>query len=296
MGFISGFDAGGCFQPGRKRAVITQAVSYITVLMKRSPLSLILFAFLLQVASCDAAADEYVDLGGFTESRLSKMIKQSFKYETSGEKIDFISGHFIGVPYLPLTLIGSYKSRETLTINLAGLDCFTYLDYVDALRLSSDYGEFRDNLIRVRYKGGRVSYAARKHFFSDWPSSDADRIRDVTRAVGGRSAVSVTKLLNAKKDGTNYLNGIPVFIREVTYIPSARLSRSVTDKLKTGDYVGIYSDEDGLDVSHTGILIRKGGKVYLRNASSRKDTRRVLDEELLVYLKDKPGIVVYRPL
>ncbi len=264
--------------------------------MKRSPLLLILFAFLLQVASCDAAADEYVDLGGFTESKLSKMIKQSLKYETSGEKIDFISGHFIGVPYLPLTLIGSYKSRETLTINLAGLDCFTYLDYVDALRLSSDYGEFRDNLIRVRYKGRRVSYAARKHFFSDWPSSDADRIKDVTRAVGGRSAVSVTKLLNAKKDGTNYLNGIPVFIREVTYIPSARLSRSVTDKLMTGDYVGIYSDEDGLDVSHTGILIRKGGKVYLRNASSRKDTRRVLDEELLVYLKDKPGIVVYRPL
>lgn len=264
--------------------------------MKRSSLLLILFAFLLQVASYAAVADEYINLGEFTKSKISQMITQSLKYETNGEKIDFISSHFINVPYVPFTLIGNYKSRETLTINLAGLDCFTYLDYVDAIRLSSDYGEFRDNLVKVRYKGGKVSYAARKHFFSDWPSSDTGRIKDVTKAVGGKSTVSVTKFLNERKDGTKYLNGIPVVIRKVMYIPSAQLSKSVTDKLMTGDYVGIYSNEDGLDVSHTGILIRKGGKVYLRNASSRKDTRRVLDEELLVYLKDKPGIVVYRPL
>jgi len=209
-GFISGFED-LCFR--LKREEITQAIGYIITLMKRSSLLLILFAFLLQVASCATVADEYIDLGEFTKSKISHMIAQSLKYETNGEKIDFISGHFIDVPYVPFTLVGNYKNRETLTINLAGLDCFTYLDYVDAIRLSSDYGEFRDNLIKVRYKGGNVSYVARKHFFSDWPSSDTGRSMYGTQADGGKSPCVVTKFLSETKDGTKSLNGVPVVVR-----------------------------------------------------------------------------------
>ena len=262
----------------------------------KQTLSLLIFcAVCLQAAPCVAAAEQHVDLGKFTKGKISQIILQSSKYSASGAKINFISGHFIDVPYKPFSLIGDYKSKEVLTIDLAGVDCFTYLDYVDALRLSSDYSEFMDNLTRVRYKGKKVSYEARKHFFSDWPAYDPSRIMDVTQVVGGRSVVSAAKSLNKKGDAL-YLNGIPVTARKVVYIPSDKLSKSVTSKLMTGDYVGIYSNQAGLDVSHAGILIKKGSKVYLRHASSKKNAQRVVDEELSGYLKDKPGIVVYRPL
>lgn len=263
--------------------------------MKQILSLLIFFTAFFQAVSYIAAAEQYVDLGKFTKGKISQMILQSSKYSASGAKINFISSHFIDVPYKPFSLIGDYKSKEVLTIDLAGVDCFTYLDYVDALRLSSDYSEFMDNVTRVRYKGKKVSYESRKHFFSDWPAYDPSRVKDVTKLVGGRSAVSAAKSLNKKGDA-RYLNGIPVTARKVTYIPSDKLTRSVTSKLMTGDYVGIYSNEAGLDVSHAGILIKKGSKVYLRHASSKKKSQRVVDEELSGYLKNKPGIVVYRPL
>ena len=67
-------------------------------------------------------------------------------------------------------------------------------------------------------------------------------------------------------------------------------------KLKTGDFAGIYTDKEGLDVSHTGIIIKKGGKVFLRHASSREKNQKVVDEELSEYMQNKPGLVVYRPV
>jgi hypothetical protein len=64
-------------------------------------------------------------------------------------------------------------------------------------------------------------------------------------------------------------------------------------KLKSGDFVGIYTDEEGLDASHTGIIIKKTGKVFLRHASSK--SQKVVDEDLSEYMKNKPGLIVYRP-
>jgi len=66
-------------------------------------------------------------------------------------------------------------------------------------------------------------------------------------------------------------------------------------KLSTGDYVGIYTELPGLDVTHTGIIIKKNGRTYLRHASSRNVNDRVVDEDLLEYMQNKPGLVVFRP-
>jgi hypothetical protein len=64
----------------------------------------------------------------------------------------------------------------------------------------------------------------------------------------------------------------------------------------SGDFVGIYTDKEGLDVSHTGIIIKKDGKVFLRHASSKEKNQKVVDENLSEYMKNKPGLVVYRPV
>ena len=45
------------------------------------------------------------------------------------------------------------------------MDCFTYLDYVEALRLSNSYEEFNPKVKDIRYKNGKVSFQNRNHFF-----------------------------------------------------------------------------------------------------------------------------------
>ena len=101
-----------------------------------------------------------------------------------------------------------------------------------------------------------------------------------------------SKELNRKTDGSLWLPGLATVKREISHIPSQKISPQILRAIKTGDYIGIYSDRDGLDVSHTGIAVRKNGGVYLRHASLVH--KKVLDEELATYMKNKPGLLVYR--
>ena len=89
--------------------------------------------------------------------------------------------------------------------------------------------------------------------------------------MAGGSAVGVEKSLNLKEDGSTFLPGIAVVKRELYYIPSSEVNDEVIARLRTGDYVGMYADIDGLDVTHTGIIIKKDDGIYLRHASSKKE-------------------------
>ena len=239
---------------------------------------------------------EFTDLGKFTEQSIGQIIGESNTTPARETKIEIISEKFLGVPYLGHTLIGSNEKQEILTINLSGMDCFTYIDYVEAIRNSSDYSSFSDHVRNIRYKDGLVDYLTRNHFFSDWPFNNSAYVKDVTMNIGGDDTLTVKKYLNRKKDGSHYLSGIPVVERNITYIPSDKISQEIIARINTGDYIGIYSGLDGLDVSHTGIVIKKNGRAYIRHASSKKANQKVLDEDLLLYIKNKPGLVIYRPV
>ena len=88
----------------------------------------------------------------------------------------------------------------------------------------------------------------------------------------------------------------PVRTREVEFIPPAAVDAAVLSRLKTGDYVGIYSPLPGLDVSHCGIVVRVPGRILLRHASSRASVARVVEEDLTAYLGGGKGLVVFRPV
>ena len=205
-------------------------------------------------------------------------------------RIDFISARFLGVSYGASTLIGSPEVPEVLVINLQEVDCFTYLDYVESMRLSRTFSEFRFHLRRLRYKSGKVAYGARRHFFTDWAASV--RVQDVTGAIGGERATAVSKTLN-RKGGGSILPGIPPIGRKIVFIPADRLDAWALDGLRTGDYVGIYAPAEGLDVSHVGICIRRENRILLRHASSI--AQKVIDQDFKPYIEGKPGIVVLRP-
>lgn len=253
-----------------------------------------LLIFFLSSCLSLAADQNLVDLGRWSNPDLAEMITSAGQIQAPGELIVSLSSNFVETPYAAHTLVGGLQTEEQLVINLAGFDCFTFLDVVEALRRASDLDDFSEQLKQVRYRGGHVTYADRRHFFSDWVAGDSDRVGDVTAAVGqGRSQTAV-KQLNLKSDGAHWLPGIPVTLREVTYLPTKSIDRAVLSALQAGDYVGIYSDRAGLDVSHTGLLVQGTAALMLRHASSRSGVRRVVDDDLLEYLKGKPGLVVYR--
>jgi hypothetical protein len=238
---------------------------------------------------------EFISMGQWSVETLETLMKEAGSIDDPGERIGFLSRRSLGTFYEESTLIGDQKREEVLVVNLEAVDCFTFIDYVEAMRLSSSFPEFRESLKKIRYRGGVVSFENRKHFFTDWVEFNRDHVEDITDAVGFRNTRMVPKALNLKKDGTCFLPGIGPVHREIRYIPSSSLDNQVVGRLKTGDYIGIYSELDGLDVSHVGIFIRVGRSLFLRHASSKKEIRQVVDEDFMEYVKKKLGIIILRP-
>jgi hypothetical protein len=243
---------------------------------------------------CSALGAEVVDLGDWSRGKIERLLADAGGIPERGRKIEFISAAFLETPYLADTLIGSAETAEVFVLRLDGVDCFTLLDYVEALRRVADFYGFKEALRRIRYREERVDFLSRNHFFSEWGEAGSGHLRDVTAMVGGEGVRRVEKQLNRKNDGTLYLPGYPVKRREMAYIPPEAVDEAVIARLQSGDYVGIYSPLPGLDVSHTGIVVKREGKVFLRHASSTSHLKKVTDEELTSYLGGKKGLVVYR--
>lgn len=228
------------------------------------------------------------------QSFVEQILQQSAGSTTPGVRITSISSHFLSIPYLANSLIGGPAEAEQLVTRMDGFDCFTFLDTVEALRRSTDESDFPKQMIQVRYRGGVVSYANRRHFFSDWVSDKGSPVKDVTALVGQGGERRAAKTLNLKIDGALWVQGVDVVSRTIPYIPADQLNEMQLDALESGDYVGVFSPRPGLDVSHTGLIVKADEAVLLRHASSRGGVERIIDEDLLTYLRGKTGLVVYR--
>ncbi len=233
--------------------------------------------------------------GKWTEELLDQLLREASEITDTSKRIEFLSAQFLSTKYKDQTLIGDINTREVLVINLEGIDCLTFIEYIEAMRRSDSFAAFNENLIRTRYRSGMIAFKNRNHFFTDWKTFNAEYIVDVTKTVAREKSKDVSKRLNEKHDGTFFVPGVSCRLREVTYIPSINIDDAVTGNLKTGDYIGIYSKKEGLDVSHAGILIKEQGVIHLRHASSAKNNRRVLDEDFRDYLKSIAGVIVFRP-
>lgn len=225
--------------------------------------------------------------------------ENSFNLKQSiGQKIGSISEIFLDTPYITDALYGSENEPEKLIVDFRGLDCITYIDYVESLQKSQSKSEFIDNLIHMRYIDGQTHYLKRKHFFSDWAYRNHKIADDVTSQISPHATI-IEKNLNEKNTNETLLSGLPIVKRNITYIPSQNVHKQVLDLLQTGDYIGVYSHLNGLDASHAGIFISdtndpsmKGP--VLRHASSRKDNQRVINSPFIDYVTKTPGIIVLR--
>ncbi|MEN2986261.1 MAG: N-acetylmuramoyl-L-alanine amidase-like domain-containing protein [Thermodesulfovibrionaceae bacterium] len=202
-------------------------------------------------------------------------------------KIEFISEEFIGIPYKKNSLIGSVHKKEELVVDFEGVDCMTFIEYVEALRLSSDFYSFIENLKTVRYFDGVVDFNKRRHFFTDW--NKLKTVKNITSELS-KNIKGIIKEINKSKENL-LVEGLDVKKRRINYIPLEFIEETIP-KLKTGDYCGFYTSKMGLDVDHVGIIVIKKEKIILRHASSLKGF--VTDEDFFDYIKSKKGIIVFR--
>ncbi|WP_455478154.1 DUF1460 domain-containing protein [Bartonella sp. B10] len=237
------------------------------------------------------------DLDSYTVNKLHILLEKRSKINDHeiGHMIDILSESFLDTPYRENMLHGSKNIPEKLIIDFRGLDCFTYLDYVEALRKSKSQTEFINNVIQTRYVNGYISFLNRKHFFTDWAYRKYKLANDITAQISP-NAVNIDKYLNQKANGENYLPGLPVVKRTITYIPSEFINEEVISRLQSGDFIGIYTKLAGLDVTHVGFFIMTDNGPMLRNASSRKENKKVVDSPFMDYVEKTPGIIVLRAI
>lgn len=253
---------------------------------------------LLVVAGFPAAvASPTAQISAGSERVLQKLLRASDAVSTAdpSTRAELISRQLLGTPYGANTLVGSADQPEQLVVELQRVDCFTYADYVEAAKRSPDRDAFMANLVDVRYTDGIVAFPNRKHFFTDWAATTPAVATDVTASLSD-AALPVAKTLNAKSSGGLYLPGLPTVARTVTYLPSAQVDADVIGRLRTGDYLGAYATDSGLDVTHVGIFVAGANGPMFRNASSITGVDAVVDTPLSDYLSTVPGIVVLRPV
>lgn len=257
---------------------------------------ILIAAVSLSVGQAISAEQYRAETDSVTAKKIDRIIRSEvlpFRDEDRGEIISRVSSTFLNTPYRAGTLSAGGNRPEALVANFNGVDCFTLVDYVEALSRSRDEQSFFYHLAHIRYVNGQVSYLNRRHFFSDWFAIAPRNARDITPDISASYTTS-QKWLNRRADGREYVPGLGIRPRKIHYLPGRAINEQVIQKLKNGDYVGIYSPLEGLDVSHVGIVVRHDGQVWFRDASSLATQRRVVDSPFIAYTRTKPGIVVLR--
>jgi Protein of unknown function (DUF1460) len=210
----------------------------------------------------------------------------------SGEKrlesrIDMISAHFLDRPYIAAPLRGGPGLPETLSANLDGFDCVTYIETVLALALSNSTEEFADVLRNIRYEGGEVDWLRRNHYMTGWvEKNEASGI--VTNITEGAGTKKKTRLLNV-------VPGLEPAEVSFRCFPKNSLARA-RGLMRTGDLILFASTKKELDVFHTGVLVVNGDEVSLRHAT--RAAGKVIEEPLTRFLKNNgmSGFILIRPV
>ena len=239
-----------------------------------------------------------------------------------GERTAWFGQMLLGTPYKGYTLeIDDHI--EAPSVNLAGLDCWTFFE--TALAFARMVGEPEEQwtpetLLRCiemdRYWGGECdgTYLSRLHYLEDWLHDNSKRglIRDLTRSLGGisvpNSAIEMTH--NWKK--YRYMRNNPELRAGITdlesrlrrqplaMIPKSRV-RDIEDQLQNGDIIGIIGrDGAAYGTSHVGLAIRKDGVLCFMHASAPFNYGKVVIESRLSDYLNKhathAGILVGRPV
>lgn len=273
----------------------------------------------------------------FSSLRL-KFKQQKWQELELGDRIQSIAEQFLGEPYQANLLEKSSIEQPFISLHQFDCVLFletvlaltTVLsknsDYPDALSsiqpsstlsISQSESELFTAIERYRYRDGKIDgYCSRLHYFSDW-ILDNQRRGNVEPIAQDSGSTSLTKSLNFM---SNNWQKYPPLVKNpvlrdcisqseinitnqlktggLRYVPTHKL-RSQEPKLRSGDLVGIVTNMNGLDVTHSGFLYRKDSRSRpgLIHASLRSGIKISADlERYVIGVEGAIGIVVSRPV
>lgn len=234
----------------------------------------------------------------------------------ANELVCFYAHKLEGTPYVAHTLEGE---TEMLTINIDELDCTTFVETLYALVKTTINGRYswRDyahHLEDLRYRHGDMGdYSTRLHYMSDWIIDNSSRgnIEDVTGEISCvRYKVKTIDYMSTHRDSYPSLKDDAIFekVKNVEvgyrnhrfpYIKKESLNSDAVKKVvKRGDFVGLVTRMEGLDLSHLGIVEKdERGNLVLLDASSigKKVMLEPVDmKTMLMKRKSNEGVRFFR--
>jgi hypothetical protein len=227
---------------------------------------------------------------------LRKARAEKWKDLPIGELMGRVAMQFEGTPYEAGTLDVS-KNAEVCTVNLLGLDCITFVETtLDLARMIKQGKGTREALLDqvqfTRYRGGKQGdYSSRLHYTTEWLIDNQRRgvLKILTTLPGAEPFHPAINFMSTHAQLYPQLVANPTLVdklkraeerinsSKLTYIPAAKIA-AVEPFLQTGDIVGLCSRVPGLDIDHTGLIIRKDGVAHFMDASSRKQSMKVVLE------------------
>lgn len=247
------------------------------------------------------------------EQKITKL--QSRETDSFQQSIITVGLSFLQTPYVAKTL--EIGPKESLVVNLSGLDCTTFVENVLAFSYllhsgNTDFNAFTNQLEKIRYRDGVLNgYASRLHYFSDWIANNEKKgyMEDITRDIGGEKSLKTINFMSSHrelypflKDDLNYnaiKNSEKLLSEQTLWTLKVEDIIANENKIHNGDIIALTTSIDGLDITHTGLAIfLEDERLHLLHASSSGEVK-ISEEPLSEYLqsvKYNTGIRVARPI
>jgi hypothetical protein len=279
-------------------------------------LTLIIFLTLILTACVDAQVYSEKDIE-ICNSTFQLAVDENLQTKPIGEVIVEVGKSFIGTDYVSHTL--EVDGDEHLVINLTGLDCNTFLEYVlvfarNIKQGKTTFDDYKNELMLIRYRDGNIDqYPSRLHYFTDWIYDNEKKgvVKDVTKAIGGELLKLDLSFMSAHPQYYKHLKENPEFIpiikkqeeeiskRDYYFIPQEKIAE-MENEIEDGDLLAFTSTVKGLDVNHVGIAVRlDDGRVHVLHAPNVGYKVQISDLPLAEYvmkIERDSGVIVVRVL
>ncbi len=229
------------------------------------------------------------------DAKMSERVKAAQALPSMALRLAWVSEPLLGAPYAhsPLGEGPDAVPDADPRLRWDAFDCTTFVETTIALAVAGDLNDAKRLLDVLRYRDGQVDYLARRHFpESEW-IPDLVRLgflKDITREVGGPDVVVAAKTLD------EFLWGRAQRHKGTPTLPIARIPRGThavdawslaaatkhPEKIPPGTLIDVVREDyksAPVRVSHQGIVVEKGGKLYVRHAADRM-FHKVVDEPI----------------
>jgi hypothetical protein len=290
------------------------------LVMKKDYTALYFILMLLLVFGVQSANAQKVDYWRSDSVKVIRLLREAPKMTSMGDQIVYFARKLLGLPYVAKTL--EKNKEEQLVVNLRQLDCTTFLESVLSLARTRQqerktFESYCDNLRHIRYRGGRVNYVDRLHYFAYWIGCNEREgiVKSIQRPNPPFRAVlnwpvnymtthrNLYPMLKIHPEWTDDIRRMEDSVPRLRlrYIPKSEVANTklLRSVIQNGDIIAIVTNKRGLDTSHVAFAVWHKDGLHIIHASS--SAKRVIEDPSTLYRylarhKSQTGIMVARAI